>query len=54
MGAQEHTRLVQQVYESFRARDVTSLMNALGPGIEWQLPEMENLAVRMEIVRGNS
>ena len=43
MGAREHTRLVEQVYESFRARDVTSLMNALGPGIEWQLPEMENV-----------
>lgn len=43
MSEQENTKLVQQIYQNFKAGDTQSLFSLFSEDIEWQLPEMENV-----------
>jgi uncharacterized protein len=43
MNEQANTRLVRQAYQSVKAGDFQSFLNALGEDVQWQLPEMENV-----------
>ena len=43
MDELENTRLVQQVYQQFAARDAETLVNLLAADIEWRLPAMEHV-----------
>ena len=43
MNEQANTRLVQQEYQSVKAGDFQSFLNALAEDVQWQLPEMENV-----------
>ena len=43
MNEQTNTRLVQQAYQSVKAGDFQSFLNALAEDVQWQLPEMENV-----------
>ena len=43
MNEQANTRLVQQAYQSVKAGDFPSFLNALGEDVEWQLPDMRNV-----------
>ena len=43
MHEQTNTRLVQQAYQSVKAGDFQSFLNALAEDVQWQLPEMENV-----------
>lgn len=43
MNEQENTRLVQQAYQSIKAGDNQSFLNALAEDVQWQLPEMKNV-----------
>jgi uncharacterized protein len=43
VSERKNARLVQQVYQSFKAGDVQLLLNSLAADVEWRLPEMANV-----------
>ena len=43
MRERENTKLVQQVYDTFKSGDIEALFKLLSDDIEWQLPEIENV-----------
>ena len=43
MGEQENTKVVEQVYESFKSGDIQSLLNLLSDDVEWELPSIDNV-----------
>ncbi|HYY57516.1 MAG TPA: nuclear transport factor 2 family protein [Pyrinomonadaceae bacterium] len=43
MSEQENTRVVQQIYESFKSGNILSILDRMSDDIEWRLPVMENV-----------
>ena len=43
MSEQENTKVVQQIYASFKSGDIQSLLALVADDIQWQLPDIENI-----------
>src|SRR5437763_12673609 len=43
MSEQENTKVVQQIYASFKSGDIQSLLALVADDIQWQLPAIENI-----------
>lgn len=39
-----NTELIRQAYEFFKAGDISSFLNLLAEDVEWQMPEIDNVA----------
>jgi ketosteroid isomerase-like protein len=42
---QENVKIVQQAYENFKKGNIHGVLELIAPTAEWQLPEMEGVAV---------
>jgi ketosteroid isomerase-like protein len=42
---QENVKIVQQAYENFKNGNIPGILGLVSPTVEWDLPEMEGVAV---------
>jgi uncharacterized protein len=43
MSEQENTKVVRQAYESFQQGNIPGVLGLLSEGVEWKLPQIENV-----------